>query len=240
MMKRAAPKPCRGQEYFTLVELLVVIAIIAILAGMLLPALSRARDKARTISCAGSMRNISIAHAGYANDYNDFIPVSPAPEREYDDTDLLWFGQLNVYIKNKKVFTDCRRITAPIADSTQYWYYATLSYGGNNTLIGLGSVAPETRTKKKNSQVAYPSRKIFYADSRAGKKYADSPGEYIGYLIGANGSGANYYIDFRHGLRANVIAGDGRVTSIPYKLQNGTLTYYYNNILCDAMPSSAL
>jgi prepilin-type N-terminal cleavage/methylation domain-containing protein/prepilin-type processing-associated H-X9-DG protein len=87
---------------FTLIELLVVVAIIAALVGILLPALSKARETSRTANCLSNMRNMEIAHHMYTDANNgNLIQAGFAHGGAHANEGLAWFNTLQVYYGNK-------------------------------------------------------------------------------------------------------------------------------------------
>lgn len=211
---------------FTLIELLVVIAIIAILAGMLLPALNNARLAARNSACQSDLRQVGAANQFYADDYQDHLPVAFVPSWGKPT----WYDRLVVYTNNnKKVFVECRINCKPVPNKgsavDNYFDYNRIAYGINLKIADFN--VPSTGIKaNKMRQITQPTRKILYGDSSF--RTGVSPGLYG---IGISYAQANYcFPDFRHKNYANFSMADGHVSKARMLLRSsdGYLCYVNN------------
>ena len=223
---------------FTLIELLVVIAIIAILAGMLLPALNNAKEKARGTACIGKMKQLSLIVGQYLDNHNEtYMPQGSC-------WSLVMERGINGYCVSTTKFKDCKDLFNGKSPSGLLWCpsaeiklnansgygtgseqypnpdggystnYSTYSWGvtrwySNSKITVNGQTL---QAPVRSPQIKQPSKTVVLAESQMETNAKKSSGVY---LIYQKASGLQF--STRHGLRNNTLFSDLHVSPVDWK-----------------------
>ena len=235
-LSKRGPRVARGG--FTLIELLVVIAIIAILASMLLPALARAKEKAKAIKCVSNEKQIALGYLLYVDDNQSYLPVSS----DVNGSPCEWFMEISPYIfreiTNVNTLVAKDRVVACPSANLQSGIPASVpsvqAYGGyGHNYYYLGSYT-SANDRRKISETDKPVETCMNGDGLDPK-----PGVLnwwnLGYLYPPphvpDGSGGGMQPFIRHGKGGNYSWIDGHVSfsnwSVMSAGKNGKRSWYY-------------
>ena len=205
-------------KYFTLIELLIVIAIIAILAGMLLPALNAARQSAKRTQCVNNLKQVAYIVRLYADDFGDWIPgniITPS-------VSALATYKTHGYVKNPNTFV------CPSFAPYKYMY--------NSTTYGTGSHQNPVNTKLFFRKIyaytasALPpiSQGLHYADTITGSGEIRQIQNF--FFNNESNRAGSHGIHLRHARKANVEHIDGSVGTYNATDIARRYRFYYNSV----------
>ena len=208
----AGPTPCRrkaGGSSFTLIELLVVIAIIAILAAILLPALSASRERARQTACLSNLKNLGTTFQLYLDGNAGYLPYSSWDWNTYNKAGReIWFRAIGPYTGATETGTDWwsasgdgyanKMLCCPSSENSGESYLTA------SITVGMSYYASFMHIGKADT----PANILLVSDTHRGKNM----------LWTAHGNNLNrtdYGISSqRHAKRSNIVALDGHTDSL--------------------------